>query len=93
MWTVSNTSLNYQYGASRLRTLRRLTRQRMSWFYDLAREHRFSTLGGAVLGCAVWPMSIPRLERRRRHAWDEDALVAWLSEVRPRLRTTELQDP
>jgi N-acetylglucosaminyl-diphospho-decaprenol L-rhamnosyltransferase len=91
MWTVSNTSLVYQYAAPRRRAMARLARQRARWFRDLARQRRGWTLAGALLGSAAWPLLIPRLERRRRHPWDGAALSEWLAESTYRVRTADLQ--
>jgi GT2 family glycosyltransferase len=90
MWTVSNTSLVYQYGRPRRRALTRLARQRAGWFRDLARRRRGWTLLGALLGSAMWPASIPRLERRRRHPWDGQALSDWLAKMLRRVRVADL---
>jgi GT2 family glycosyltransferase len=91
MWTVSSTSLVYQYGTPRWRAMARLARQRGGWFRDLARKRRGWTLAGAVIGTAVWPMSIPRLEHRRRHPWDGAALSDWLGRATRRVQITDLQ--
>jgi GT2 family glycosyltransferase len=91
MWTVSNTSLVYQYGTPRWRAMVRLARQRVGWFRDLARKRRGWTLAGAIIGSAAWPVSIPRLEHRRRHPWDGAALSAWLEKAAHRVRVADLQ--
>jgi GT2 family glycosyltransferase len=78
MWTVSNTKLVYQYGDPRRAAMARLARQRAEWFRNLARQRRWWTLAGAVMGSIELPLSIPRLERRRRHPWDGPALRDWL---------------
>ncbi len=91
MWTVSNTSLVYQSGPSRWRAMARLARQRAGWFRDLARQRRGWTLTGAIIGSAVWPASIPRLERRRRHPWDGVALSGWLAKTARRVRVAEIR--
>jgi len=91
MWTVSNTSLVYQYGAPRWRAMARLARQRAGWFRDLARRRRGWTLAGAVIGSVAWSVSIPRLERRRRHPWDGAALSSWLAKAARHVRIAELQ--
>jgi GT2 family glycosyltransferase len=90
MWTVSNTSLVYQYGRPRRRALARLARQRAGWFRDLARRRRGWTLLGALLGSAMWPASLPRLESRRRHPWDGRALCDWLAKMLRRVRVADL---
>jgi N-acetylglucosaminyl-diphospho-decaprenol L-rhamnosyltransferase len=91
MWTVSNTSLVYQYGRPRWRTMAGLARQRAGWFRDLARNRRGWTLAGAALGSAAWLVSIPRLEHRRRHPWDGDALLDWLAKTTHRVEIADLQ--
>ena len=91
MWTVSNTSLVYQYGTPRWRAMARLARQRAGWFRNLARKRRGWTLAGALIGSAAWPVSIPRLEHRRRHPWDGAALSDWLARATRRAQITDLQ--
>ena len=91
MWTVSNTSLVYQYGAPRWRAMVRLARQRAGWFRDLACKRRGWTLAGAVIGSVAWSVSIPRLERRRRHPWDGAALSSWLAKAARHVRIAEIQ--
>jgi GT2 family glycosyltransferase len=91
MWTVSNTQLVYQYGTPRRRAMARLARQRAEWFRTLARQRRGWTLAGAVAGSLELPLSIPRLERRRRHPWDGQALDAWLARAGERVRVEHLQ--
>ncbi|HXJ83224.1 MAG TPA: glycosyltransferase family 2 protein [Candidatus Methylomirabilis sp.] len=91
MWTLANTSLVYQYGTPRWRAMARLSRQRAEWFRDLARRRRGWTLAGALLGSAMWPASIPRLERRRRHPWDGTALSDWLARTASRVQVADLR--
>jgi GT2 family glycosyltransferase len=91
MWTVSNTSLVYQHGAPRWRAMTRLAGQRARWFYDLARGRRLWTLAGALIGSAAWPLSIPRLEHRRRHPWDGVALSEWLAQTIRRVQVDDLR--
>jgi GT2 family glycosyltransferase len=91
MWTVSNTSLVYQYGSPRRMAMARLARQRARWFRDLARQHRGWTLAGALLGSAGWLPSIPRLEHRRRRPWDEAAFSRWIAKSSRRVHTADLQ--
>jgi hypothetical protein len=89
MWTASQTSLVYQYGAPRWRAMARLAAQRAGWFLALARRRRLWILAGALIGSAAWPVAIPRLERRRRHPWDGAALARWLERAMPRVRTRD----
>jgi GT2 family glycosyltransferase len=91
MWTLSNTSLVYQYGTPRWRAMTRLARQRAGWVRDLACRGRGWTLLGVLLGSAMWPVSIPRLERRRRRPWDGAALSGWLARAAQRVEVAELR--
>ncbi|MEY2460671.1 MAG: N-acetylglucosaminyl-diphospho-decaprenol L-rhamnosyltransferase, partial [Acidimicrobiaceae bacterium] len=93
MWAASNTKLVYQYAPSRRRALVRLATQRAVWFRDLARDRRFWTLAGAMLGSVEWSASLVQLERRRRQPWDSGGLDAWLRTADPGLRATELLLP
>jgi N-acetylglucosaminyl-diphospho-decaprenol L-rhamnosyltransferase len=91
MWTVSNTSLVYQYGAPRWRAMARLAAQRAEWCLTLARRRRLWTLAGALIGSAAWPVSIPRLEHRRRHPWDGAALSHWLAKTIHRVHVDDVR--
>ena len=81
MWTVSATTLSYQYAPSRLRLARQLSQKRLSWFKTMADERRWAHLAGALLGTLIWPAKLPRVEHRRRHPWNNDSLNAWLSRL------------
>jgi GT2 family glycosyltransferase len=81
MWTVSATTLSYQYAPSRLTLARELGRKRLVWFQTMAEERRWAHLTGALLGTAVWPIKVPQIEYRRRHPWNAESLHRWLRQL------------
>jgi GT2 family glycosyltransferase len=90
LFTVSETTLSYQYAPSRARALARLARGRARWFVQLSRNRRWARLVGALVATATWPLRVPRIERRRRTPWTRESLEDWLGETLPRLQVRRL---
>lgn len=90
-WTASATTLSYQLAPSRRKVAGQLAIKRAKWFATMARERRLGQLAGAMLGTAWWLTRVPRIESRRRHPWNGDALEAWLERALPRLELSPLE--